>query len=87
MDEALEVAREAVDLTRQSDDPIDQANALMDFAVVLRHAGRDDEAAAATMDAVSLYERKGNLAALAVARRLAAELPTSAGPLRAAPVK
>jgi tetratricopeptide (TPR) repeat protein len=72
LDEALTVAREAVELTQRSDDLVDQANALMDLAEVLRRAGQEEEATAATLEAVSLYERKGNAAATAAARRLSA---------------
>ena len=46
----------------------------MDLAVVLRHAGQEDDATAAEGEAVSLYERKGNAAAIATARQ-----PVAAG--------
>jgi class 3 adenylate cyclase len=75
---ALDVAREAVDLTRQSDAPIDQANALMDLAYVLRQAEKNEDAIAAELEAASLYESKGNALAAAAARAQAVASPASA---------
>ena len=48
------------------------ADVLLDLAEVLDLAGREVEAEAARDEAVSLYERKGNLAAARSARELAA---------------
>ena len=73
LDEALSLAHEAVDLTRRSDDPIYQADTLMDLAEVQSKAGQADEAMAAVSEAVSLYERKGNTVAAIAARRLIKE--------------
>ena len=56
--EAERLAREAVDLSRRSDSPLSQGNALSDLAEVLEAAGRHDEASAALRDALALYERK-----------------------------
>jgi len=67
-DEAERAAREAVELTRHADSPIDQANALMDFGGALRMAGKHDEAALAGAEALGLYEQKGNLVQAATAR-------------------
>jgi hypothetical protein len=46
---------------------------MVDLAEVLRLAGRPDEAAAATREAVRLFEAKGNLAAV----RLLADSPVT----------
>ncbi|MGH2992910.1 MAG: BTAD domain-containing putative transcriptional regulator [Solirubrobacterales bacterium] len=59
---AESLAREAVALAGQSDFLWLHADALMDLAEVLRLSGRSEEAAAATDEAVRLYERKGNVA-------------------------
>jgi tetratricopeptide (TPR) repeat protein len=67
-DEAERAAREAVELTRHADSPIDQANALMDFGGALRMAGKHEEAALAGAEALGLYEQKGNLVQAATAR-------------------
>ena len=56
--EAERLAREAVDLSRRTDSPLSQANALTDLAEVLETAGRHDEASATLNDALALYERK-----------------------------
>jgi tetratricopeptide (TPR) repeat protein len=58
-DEAESLGREAVELSRRSDDPVGQANALMDLAEVVRTAGRD--ATDAATEALRLYEHKGNV--------------------------
>jgi tetratricopeptide (TPR) repeat protein len=75
LDEAEHVAREAVELIKSADDPIDQANALMDLGEVLRMAGKHDEATRAGAEALGLYERKGNLVSAAAARGFLAEGP------------
>ena len=56
--EAERLAREAVDLSRRSDSPLSQGNALFDLAEVLEAANRHDEATAAYRDALERYERK-----------------------------
>ena len=66
--DALELANTALDLSLQSDEPISQANALMDLAAVLVAAGRAAEADAARARATDLYERKGDIVAAATAR-------------------
>lgn len=73
LDEAEGVAREAVELIRRADDPIEQADALMDLSEVLRMAGRHDDAAHARAQALGLYEQKGNLVSAAAARGLRAD--------------
>ena len=71
--EAERVARAAVHMMRSADDPIDQANALMDLGEVLRIAGRHDAAARAGAEGLALYEKKGDLVSAAMARRFLAE--------------
>ena len=65
-------------ITGEADDRIGtQADALTDFAQVLTAAGRDGEATAALEQALSLYDRKGNL--VAAKRTRAALAAASAG--------
>jgi tetratricopeptide (TPR) repeat protein len=59
--EAERLAREAAELTAQTDYVTHHAKVLTDLANVLELAGRRDEAAAAREQALVLYERKGNL--------------------------
>ena len=73
-EKAERIAREAVELCRRADDPIDdQANALMDLGQVLRMAAKHQEAAREAGQALALYEKKGNLVSAAAARRFMAE--------------
>ena len=60
-----EAAREAVVLAAGTDALNLQADALVNLAETLRLLGREAEASAATVEAARLYERKGNVAALA----------------------
>ena len=57
--EAERLAREAVELSRTSDSPLSQGNALSDLAEVLQAACRRDEASVMLTDALALYELKG----------------------------
>ena len=57
--EAERLAREAVELSRTSDSPLSQGNALSDLAEVLEAACRRDEASVMLNDALALYELKG----------------------------
>ncbi len=69
-----------MELTRRSDEPISQANALADLAEVLDAAGRTDEANQTRAQAIDLYERKGDIVAAAAAREAGREeLSTSSG--------
>ena len=65
----MSLANVAVDLTGQSDDPIAQANAMMDLGEVLAAAGRPVEADAARASAINLYEQKGDIVSAAAARQ------------------
>jgi class 3 adenylate cyclase/tetratricopeptide (TPR) repeat protein len=66
--EAAELATEAVRACGRSDWLCLHGDALLDLAEVLRRAGRDAEARAATSRALALYERKGDRASMVVAR-------------------
>ena len=56
------------------EDPIDQANALMDLAHVLRLADDADQASVVATDALGLYERKGDVISALAARQVILEL-------------
>ena len=71
LSEAEVLAREAVSLGATSEFLVLHADALTDLAEVLRVAGRDDEAEAATAAAIRLYERKGSVAAVERLREVA----------------
>jgi predicted ATPase/class 3 adenylate cyclase len=64
-EDALALAREAVDIIRQTDSPVMQGDALMDLAEVLRMAGRPAEAVEPLEEALVLQEQKGNLVSAA----------------------
>jgi len=69
-EEAVALAREAVELGGRTDFLVMRGNAALDLAEVLLLAGRADESVAAARDALALYERKGASAAVAAARRM-----------------
>jgi predicted ATPase/class 3 adenylate cyclase len=71
------LAREAVSLGAETDFLNDHADALVDLAEIHALAGRPEEALAGLGEAADRYERKGNLASLERARRLAQELSAS----------
>ena len=73
-EEAERLARESVELAESTDFVNHRGDALVDFAIVLRAAGRPDEASAALADAVRLYEQKGNAVAADRARAEVAAL-------------
>ena len=58
-EEAIALARTAVELTDQTEETESQGNARLDLAHVLAKAGRNDEAATAFREALDRYERKG----------------------------
>ena len=60
VDEALVLVQEAVALSHRTDSPVIQADALIDFAAVLRASGRDDSEV--VDEAVRLYRGKGDAA-------------------------
>jgi class 3 adenylate cyclase/tetratricopeptide (TPR) repeat protein len=72
-DEAVGIAREAVDLAKSGDALDDQGDNLSILAGILVGAGRSGEAAALFEEAIALHERKGNVVSAArVRQRLAA---------------
>lgn len=70
---ARNVAREAVRFAQESDLIVLAADALVDVARVLQLAGRGREAASIATQAAETFERNGNPALAARARRLASE--------------
>jgi len=68
IEEAETLARKGVALAADSEFVVLHADVLLDLAEVLELAGRSEEARAATAEAVSIYERKGNIAAARKAR-------------------
>jgi class 3 adenylate cyclase/tetratricopeptide (TPR) repeat protein len=69
LEEAEELARAAVALAALTDFLNQHGDALLELAQVLTSAGRAHEAQAAVGEALSRYERKGNLVAVARARQ------------------
>ena len=59
--EAEAIAREGVRIVQQSDAPVEQADALLALAAVLRESGRSDESVPIIAQALQLYEAKGDL--------------------------
>jgi tetratricopeptide (TPR) repeat protein len=72
LEEAERLAREAVELIAPTDALNMRAHALGSLAQVVAAAGRTEEAAEHTDEAVRLYETKGNVAAAANVRAVAA---------------
>jgi ATP/maltotriose-dependent transcriptional regulator MalT len=72
--EAEALAREAVNLSEESEQPDTQAEALADLSEVLRLSKKESAAAEAIGRAIALYEGKGNVMA---ATRLRTPKPTS----------
>jgi tetratricopeptide (TPR) repeat protein len=70
LEEAEALAREGVVLAADSEFVVQHADVLLDLAEVLELAGRPEEAREASAEAVSIYERKGNIAAARSARDL-----------------
>ena len=85
--EAERLVREGLAIVGTSDEPDSQAGASMDLAEVLLMAGRPGEAVQAATEALSLFERKGNLVSAARARRAiaASTLAVDIGASRAGP--
>jgi len=61
LDEAVDLAREAVLIAEPTSDYNRSADGLVDLAEILQKAHRSREAAAAATEALGLYEAKGNL--------------------------
>ncbi len=77
LDEAERLAREAVELMRQTDAPVKQGDALMDLAEVLVKSGQIRAAQAVVEECKVLYESKQSTVARARAEALLAELSPS----------
>jgi predicted ATPase/class 3 adenylate cyclase/DNA-binding winged helix-turn-helix (wHTH) protein len=73
--DAWRLARQAVALSERSDFINDRGDALVELAIVHRHAGHLEHSRAAMAEALQLYERKGNAVAAERARAELAELP------------
>ncbi|HZD70866.1 MAG TPA: AAA family ATPase [Actinomycetes bacterium] len=73
-DPAEQLAREAVHLARESEQPDSEAEAHYDLATLLQQRDRIDEARASAQQALDLYEAKGNLVSAGRARRLVVQL-------------
>ncbi len=67
-DEAESLVREAVRMSKESDEPDSQASVLMDLAEVLDLAGHPDEAIAVIKEALELFGAKGNVVSAERAR-------------------
>jgi tetratricopeptide (TPR) repeat protein len=72
--EAEATAREGIALAATTEFVDLRGDALIAYAEVLRLAGRNDEAAAATRQAVAIWEAKGNVVHAERARALVAQL-------------
>jgi tetratricopeptide (TPR) repeat protein len=70
-EDAVRLATEAVQLAAQTVDIMLHADALLDLGTVLRMLGREEEAGPLIEEALLLYERKGAVAAVARARKVA----------------
>jgi DNA-binding SARP family transcriptional activator len=68
--EAEKLARNAAEIAEATDALNRRADVLIVLAEVLRLAGRRRDASQIVEDAIALYERKGNVAAAAIARQL-----------------
>jgi class 3 adenylate cyclase/tetratricopeptide (TPR) repeat protein len=74
LENAQSLAKEAVALIDETEDPDATGNTLMDLAEVYEVAGRRDDARAALRDAEHLFGSKGNVVSLERARRRLAHL-------------
>ncbi len=74
LEEAEQVAREAVALAERTDFINHKGDAMVDFAIVMGQAGHHEQARAAFADGLRLYQEKGNIAAAGKARADLADL-------------
>ena len=77
LDQAEELARDALIRVGETDMLNVHGDTLLDLAEVLRAASRHEQAGAVLEEALTLYERKGNVISADHSRRLAAELPVA----------
>jgi class 3 adenylate cyclase/DNA-binding winged helix-turn-helix (wHTH) protein len=76
LEEAEEIARDAVALSERTDFITHKGDALVDLAIVMSQAGHPEQARVALADGLRLYRQKGNSAAAGKARaELAALAP------------
>jgi tetratricopeptide (TPR) repeat protein len=75
VEEAELLARRALDLSRQTDVPVLQANSLYELAMVLRFSGRADDARDALEQAAHVSKEKGDVVSARKARDALASLP------------
>lgn len=80
LEQAEELASDAVARASACEQPDTQAEALADMAAVLRLAGKREEATEALGRAIELYEGKGNVVAAAKLTDLRAQPPAVADP-------
>jgi DNA-binding SARP family transcriptional activator len=78
LEEAERLAREGVAVAADSEFVNLHGDVLLDLAEVLHLAGRVEDAGATAVEAVGLYDRKGNVVSAARARAFADELRTTA---------
>ena len=71
--DALTLAEEAVAIVDETENIDLQGGAYVDLGVILRQAGRDDDASEAFAAALDRYERKGNIAAADSVREMIRE--------------
>jgi tetratricopeptide (TPR) repeat protein len=74
IEQAERLARATVGLAQATDALNLHGKVLLDLAEILRLGGKEDEAALCAVDAIALYERKGNAVAAEAARARLAEL-------------
>jgi len=67
-EDAEAIVREGLDIIRAAEEPDSQGNALLTLAMVLRAAGREDEAVVAAEEAAELFDRKGSTVSAARVR-------------------
>jgi tetratricopeptide (TPR) repeat protein len=75
-DAAVALAREAVEMFLEAEDPNSQGDLRMDLAEVLRAAGKRVEAERAAREALRSYDAKGNALAATSAKSFLASLST-----------
>jgi hypothetical protein len=76
--EAVQHANAAIALLRPTDGVLKQADALVVLSEVLRAAGRPEEAEGAALEALALYDAKGNAVAAAQVREALAAVSNRA---------
>jgi class 3 adenylate cyclase/tetratricopeptide (TPR) repeat protein len=79
LDEGESLAREALEIIRQTDWAEEQADILVVLGEILQAAGRNEEALPLVREAIDLYELKGNVVLASQARGMLGELPSQAG--------